>query len=92
MNSWMRPSLDYTYLYLKSEVNWHSSLNQNPLWQSPNVSITLIMAMGCRQCLPLSVFQLKGKHCRNGIVDTFGHYYLSLTQDSNLSQVSKSSL
>ena len=34
--------------------------------------------MGCRQCLPLSVVQLKGKHCRkphsrNGVVDTFGH-------------------
>jgi hypothetical protein len=32
--------------------------------------------MGCRQCLPLSVVQLKGKHyrkphCRNGAVDTF---------------------
>jgi hypothetical protein len=37
--------------------------------------------MGCRQCLPLSVVQLKGKHCRkphcrNGVVDTFwqGHF------------------
>jgi hypothetical protein len=34
--------------------------------------------MGCRQCLPLSVVQLKGKHCRkphcrNGVVDTFRH-------------------
>ena len=33
--------------------------------------------MGCRKCLPLSVVQLKGKHCqnphcRNGVVDTFG--------------------
>ena len=28
--------------------------------------------MGCWQCLPLSVVQLKGKHCRNGVVDTFG--------------------
>ena len=41
-----------------------------------NVSKTPIMAMGCRQCLPLSVVQLKGKHCRkthccNGVVDTF---------------------
>ena len=45
--------------------------------QCPNVSTTPIMAMGCRQCLPLSVVQLKGKHCRkphcrNGVVDTFG--------------------
>ena len=44
---------------------------------SPNVSTTPITAMGCRQCLPLSVVQLKGKHCRkprcrNGVVDTFG--------------------
>ena len=35
-----------------------------------------IKAMGCEQCLPLSVVQLKGKHCRkphccNGVVDTF---------------------
>ena len=35
------------------------------------------MAMGCRQCLPLSVVQLKGKHCQkthypNGVVGTFG--------------------
>ena len=42
----------------------------------PNISTTPITAMGCRQCLPLSVFQLKGKncrkpHCRNGIIDTF---------------------
>ena len=34
--------------------------------------------MGCQQFLPLSVVQLKGKHCRkphchNGFVDTFGH-------------------
>ena len=44
----------------------------------PNVSTTPIMAMGCQQCLTLSVVQLKGKHCRNphcrnGVVDTFGH-------------------
>ena len=30
----------------------------------PNVSTTPIMSMGCQQCLPLSVVQLKGKHCR----------------------------
>jgi hypothetical protein len=43
----------------------------------PNVSTTPIMAIGCRQCLPLTVVQLKDKHCRkphcrNGVVDTFG--------------------
>ena len=45
---------------------------------SPNVSTTPITAMGCQQCLPLSVVQLKGKHCRkphcrNGVLDTLGH-------------------
>ena len=45
----------------------------------PNESTTPITAMGCRQCLSLSVVQLKGKHCRkphccNGVVDTFGHW------------------
>ena len=38
--------------------------------------------MGCQQCLPLSVVQLKGKHCRkphchNGVVDTFGQWWLT---------------
>ena len=32
-------------------------------------STTPIMAMGCWQCLPLSVIQLKGKHCQNPIVE-----------------------
>ena len=45
----------------------------------PNVSTTPIMAMGCQQCLPLSVVQLKGKHCRkphcrNEVVDTHCTY------------------
>ena len=36
--------------------------------------------MGCRQCLPLSVVHLKGKHCRkphcrNEVVDMFMHYH-----------------
>ena len=49
-----------------------------------NVSTTPITAMRCRQCLPLSVVQLKGKHCRkphcrNGVVDTFGHYWVYST-------------
>ena len=30
----------------------------------PNVSTTPITAIRCRQCLPLSVVQLKGKNCR----------------------------
>ena len=51
--------------------------------QCPNVSTTPITAMGCRQCLPLSVVQLKSKHCRrkphcrNGVVDTFEQYMLA---------------
>ena len=37
-----------------------------------------IQQWGAQQCLPLSVVQLKGKHCRkphccSGVVDTFGH-------------------
>ena len=45
-------------------------------WLGPNLSTTHIMAMGCRQCLPLSVVQLKCKHCRqthchNRVVDLF---------------------
>ena len=49
-----------------------------------NVSTTPITAIGCRQCLPLSVVQLKGKHDRklnrrNGVVDTFGQSRLKHT-------------
>ena len=55
---------------------------------SLSVSTTPITAMGCRQCLPLSVVQLKGKHCRkphcrNGVVDTFGHRYVTLAYSLN---------
>ena len=44
---------------------------------SPNVSTTPITVVECRQCLLLSIVQLKGKHCRkppcrNGVVDAFG--------------------
>ena len=53
----------------------------------PNVSITTITAMGCQQCLPLSVVQLEGKHCRkphcrNGVVDMFGRC-ISARQDNS---------
>ena len=42
-----------------------------------NISTTHIMAMGCRQCLPLSVVHMKEKHCqkpqcRYWVVDMFG--------------------
>ena len=54
----------------------------------PNVFTTPITAMRCQQCLPLSVVQLKGKHCpkhhcRNGVVNTFEHYleYVKVIQN-----------
>ena len=52
-------------------------------WDSLNVSTTPITTMGCQQCLPLSVVLLKGKHCRkphcrNGVVDSFGHWVVSV--------------
>ena len=55
------------------------------------VSTTPIKKMRCRQCTPLSVIQLKGKHCQkhhchNGVIDTFGqnHYpeYFPLQRDA----------
>ena len=71
------------------------SINPNP-----NVSTTPIMAMGCQECLPVSVVQLKGKHCRkpychNGVVDTFGQYLncqnclLMLFRNKNMKQSSR---
>ena len=52
-------------------------------WKSlcRNVSTIPITAMGCQQCLPLSVVQLKDKHCwklhcRNGVLDKFKQYVL----------------
>ena len=44
---------------------------------------------GCRQCLPLSVVQLKDKHCQkphchNGVVDALGQYQLSKWQKTLL--------
>ena len=50
---------------VSAETIWGNTVSTNP-----------ITAMGCRQCLPLSVVQLKGKHCWkphfwNGVVDMF---------------------
>ena len=81
--SWLHAKIDYTniqiYLHLMA---FHITYNFVPsfkfqnyiLQHCRNVTTTPITAMGCRQCLP----QLKGKHCRkphcrNGVVDTFGH-------------------
>ena len=52
---------------------WHFPRNC-PLLSNkhcPNVSITPITAMGCRQCLPLKGKHCRKPHCRNGVVDTF---------------------
>ena len=75
------PALQYNidceiYQYLPARRIYQGALVSQPL-HSPNVSTTPITAMGCRQCLPFSVVQLKGKHCRkphchNGVVDMFG--------------------
>ena len=43
-------------------TQWPSQTRKNR--ECPNVSTTPITAMGCRQCLPLSVVQLKDKHCQ----------------------------
>ena len=54
-----------------------------------NVSIRPIIAMGCQQCLSLSVVQLKDKHCRkphcrNGALDMLGmgRYKCQICTDS----------
>ena len=71
-NSWYWFWLHQTILHIVWVHQWCSN-------QTYNRTIT---AMGCRQCLPFSVVQLKGKHCqkphcRNGVVDTFGLGYIS---------------
>jgi hypothetical protein len=43
-------------------MGWNNFCRNNNN-QCLNVSITPITAMGCQQCLSLSVVQLKGKHC-----------------------------
>ena len=49
-----------------------------------NVSTTPISAMGCRQCLSLSVVQLKGNHYRNGVVDESGQWCIINVQKHNI--------
>ena len=56
---------------LKGQKPWSSSLpmitrlyNSLPESQFDGNFNLLQTAMGCRQCLPLSDIQLKGKHCR----------------------------
>ena len=50
--------------------------------------------MGCQQFLPLSIFQLKGKHCQklhccNGVVDTFGFFSRALLPRTSRNLVSR---
>ena len=64
-------------IYVSNFLTYHFLSCQASFEKPPNVSTTPITAMGCRQCLFLSVVQLKGKlcrtpHCRNVVVDTFG--------------------
>ena len=56
----------------------------------PNISAAPITTMGCQQRLPLSVVQLKGKHCQkthchNGVVDTFRHDLLESRNEVKIS-------
>ena len=59
------------------------------------VSTLAIMSKGCRQCLPLSVVQLKGKHCRkphcrNQVVDKFGpRSSMFLKKEENRNKITK---
>ena len=80
---WIHSSLCWAQL---ASPPWviHKLQKQYSIWACmlrkryrPNVSTTPITAMGCQQCLPLSIVHLKGKHCQkphccNGVVDTFG--------------------
>ena len=77
---------------MKQNGQAQNNLLRNSSSQCPNVSTTPITAMGCRQCLPLSVVQLKGKHCRkphcrNGVVDTFG--LCTLYTDNQIHEILK---
>ena len=64
----------------KFPKEWHFPRNC-PLLSNkhcPNVSITPIMAMGCRQCLPF-----RDKHCQHpiavmGVIDTFKQYIVDV--------------
>ena len=87
-NTGNRPSIRVNVSEWRGNCIWKKLIfnMENNTWSAicrekpcPNVSTTPITAMGCRQCLPLSVVQQRGKHCwkphcRNGVVDTFGSY------------------
>ena len=68
-------SLDnFFFVDQKKEKKTGQLVDQEP--DQNHMDGTKHTAMGCRQCLSLSVVQLKGKrrqktHCRNGVVETF---------------------
>ena len=73
------------FQFLKAIVVWRN-IHRNTKFVIDGLART-IMAMGCRQCLPLRVVQLKSKQCRkphycNGVADTFwlGIYNCKKTQ------------
>ena len=46
------------------KLHWDATFGSRKLvLHSLNISTTPITTMGCQQCLPFSVVQLKGKHC-----------------------------
>ena len=53
---------------MKNSLNYNVSL--------PNLSTTTITAMGCCQCLSLSVVQLKSKHCQKNQLPPWGSGYV----------------
>ena len=60
----------------------------NSIRSGLNVSTTPITAMGCRQLLPLSIVQIKSRHCRkphcrNGVVDTFELWLQDVSSKKN---------
>ena len=65
-------------LFTKISVIFLVGSSARAKWPTlPKLIYNSLYGNGCRQCLPLSVVQLKGKHCRkphcrNGVKDMFG--------------------
>ena len=60
---WLLLFLEFGQFLLDSSSNLTSLQLYFEIY-CPNVSTTTITAMGCRQCFPFTVVQLKDKHCR----------------------------
>ena len=78
------PSTIHTLQIHSFKVQWKYSKTVFllHLWHSLslNVSTTPIMAMGCRQCLPLSVVHCRKPHCHKGVVDMLGLNFRSAAE------------